>query len=195
MTVDIDIKPDAASLGIAPNIQTFTSSLNAFEQFRELPGSRWFGSFTWSGRKGVDAKTLKGIFSSLNGPVGTFTITPPDSESLGTFLGAGKVNGASQTGNQLITNGWDINQPLLGSIGDYIEINNELKILTANASSDGSGNSTLTFAPAIRKSPADLSDVITTNPKLTARIVGESPVWALSAPIIHAISIDCSEVV
>ena len=117
-------------------------------------------------------------------------MSPPDREVLGTFLSAGKVNVASQAGKQLVTNGWDINQPLLGSIVEYIEINNELKILTANASSDGAGNSTLTFAPAIRKSPADLSDVITTNPKLTARIVGDSLIRALQAHIIDALSIE-----
>tara|TARA_R110002167_G_scaffold45515_5_gene136738 strand:+ start:1928 stop:2515 length:588 start_codon:yes stop_codon:yes gene_type:complete len=195
MTIDITIKPDAASIGIATNIQTFNSTLNAFQQFRELPGSRWFASFTWSSRQGVDAKTLKGQFTSLNGPLGTFKISPPDSESLGTFLGAGLVNGAGQTGTTLITDGWGINQPSLGVVGDYFEINGELKILTESATSDGSGNATLTFAPAIRKSPADGSDVITSNPMLTARIVGDAPVWALSAPVIHAFSIDCSEVV
>ena len=93
MTVVIDIKPDAASLVIAPIVRALSVRLNAFKQCSELPVSRWFGSFTWSTRQGVDAKTLKGTFSSLNGQVGTFTITPPDSESLGTFLGAGKVNG------------------------------------------------------------------------------------------------------
>lgn len=195
MTIDILIQPDSASLSIAPNVQTFTSTLNAFQDYRELPGSRWFASFTWSSRQGVDAKTLKGQFTSLNGPIGIFRITPPDSESLGTFLGSGLVNGASQTGTTLVTDGWNINQPLLGSIGDYFEINNELKILTENAASDGSGNATLVFAPAIRKSPADGSNVITSDPKLTARIVGDAPIWALSAPVIHAFSIDCSEVV
>ena len=195
MTIDITIKPDAASIGIAPNVQTFTSTLNAFQQFRELPGSRWFASFTWSSRQGVDAKTLKGQFTSLNGPIGTFRISPPDNESLGTFSGAGLVNGAGQTGSVLVTDGWAINQASLGVAGDYIEINNELKILTQTASSDGSGNATFNFAPAIRKSPANNSSVITSNPMLTARIIGEAPVWALSAPVIHAFSIECSEVV
>lgn len=195
MTIDVLIQPDSASIGIAPNVQTFTSTLNAFQDFRELPGSRWFASFTWSSRQGADAKTLKAQFSSLNGPLGIFRITPPDSESLGTFLGTGLVNGAGQTGNSLVTDGWDINQPILGHAGDYFEINNELKILTENVVSDGSGNATFVFSPVIRKSPADGSSVITADPKLTARIVGEAPVWALSAPVIHAFSIDCSEVV
>lgn len=195
MTIDITIKPDAASIGIAPNNQTFTSALNAFQQFRELPGSRWFGSFTWSNRQGVDAKTLKSQISSLNGQIGIFRISPPDSDSLGTFSGAGKVNGAGQTGTQINTDGWAPNQSDLGVAGDYFEINNELKILTEDASSDGSGSATLKFAPAIRKSPADGSDVITADPKMTARLTTEAPVWALSAPVIHAISIECSEVV
>ena len=195
MTIDITIIPDAATLGIAPNVQSFTSTLNAFQQFRELPGSRWFGAFTWSSRQGIDAKILKGQFTSLNGPLGTFRISPPDNESLGTFLGSGVVNGASQTGTVLVTSGWTANQATLGHSGDYIEINNELKMLTEDASSDGSGNATFNFAPAIRKSPADSSSVITSNPMLTARLVGDAPIWALSAPVIHAFSIECSEVV
>lgn len=195
MTIDITIKPDAATLGIAPNIQEFESSLNGYQQFKELPGSRWFASFTWSNRQGVDAKRLKGQLSGLNGPLNTFTISPPDLNQSGTFLGSGKVEGADQSGISIETSGWTSDQNGLGYAGDYIEINNELKILTQDAVSDEFGNATFNFAPAIRKSPADGADVIVTNPKLTLRILGDAPTWSLSAPIVYAFSIDCSEVV
>lgn len=195
MTIDVDIKPDAAQMGIAYNVQSFNSSLNASKQFKELSGSRWTGSFTWSNRQGLDARTLTAQFQSLRGPIDDFRITPPDHEGLGTALGSGLVSGASQTGTSVATDGWTINQPVLLEIGDYFEINGELKIVTQRATSDGAGNSTIQFQPPIRKSPADNSAVITINPRVTMRLTIPIAAHSLSAPVIYALSIEAEEVV
>lgn len=194
MTIDIDIKPDAAQLGIAFNVQSFSSTLNGAKQFKELSGSRWAGSFTWSNRQGLEARTLKGQLQGLRGQIEDFRITPPDHEGLGTAVGSGVVNGASQTGSSIITDGWVVNQPILLEIGDYFEINGELKQVTLRAASDGAGNSTIQFQPPIRKSPANGSAVITTNPKVTMRLTSPFTAHSLSAPVIYAVSIEAEEV-
>ena len=194
MTIDIDIKPDAAQLGIAFNVQSFSSTLNGAKQFKELSGSRWAGSFTWSNRQGLEARTLKGQLQGLRGQIEDFRITPPDHEGLGTAVGSGVVNGAIQTGSSIVTDGWGVNQPILLEIGDYFEINGELKQVTLRAASDGAGNSTIQFQPPIRKSPADGSAVITTNPKVTMRLTSPFTAHSLSAPVIYAVSIEAEEV-
>jgi len=195
MTIDIDIKPDAAQLGIGFNVQSFNSTLSGSKQFKELPGSRWVGSITWSQRQGIDAKTLVGQLSSLRGMIDEFRILPPDHEGLGTALGSGVVNGADQTGSSLITSGWAANQSILLEIGDYIEINGELKRVTLRAASDGSGNSTIQFQPPIRKSPANGSAVITTEPRMTMRLTSPINTASFSAPLVYAISIEAEEVI
>lgn len=194
MTIDIDIKPDAAQLGIAFNVQSFSSTLNGAKQFKELSGSRWAGSFTWSNRQGLDARTLKGQLQGLRGQIEDFRITPPDHEGLGTAAGSGVVDGASQTGSSINTKGWDINQPILLEIGDYFEINGELKQVTLRASSDGLGDAVIQFQPPIRRSPTDSSAVITTDPKVTMRLTSPFTAHSLSAPVIYAVSIEAEEV-
>jgi len=195
MTIDIEVKPDAAQIGVAFNVQSFTSNLSGNQNNKELPGSRWIGSFTWSNRQGLEARTLIAQLTSLRGPIDDFRVLMPDHEGLGTALGSGLINGAGQTGSSIVTDGWDINQPILLEIGDYIEINGELKRVTARVASDGSGNATIPFLPPIRKSPADNSTVITTNPRITARLTSPVNQASLSAPVIYATSIEFEEVI
>lgn len=195
MTIDITIQPDAAQLGVVFNTQSFGSQLSGAKQFKELPGSKWVGSFTWSNRQGLDARTLTAQLTGLRGMIEDFRILPPDHEGLGTALGSGVVNGAEQTGDSIITDGWTINQPILLEIGDYIEINSELKRVTARVASDGSGNAIIPFQPPIRKSPANNSAVITTEPKMTMRLTSPVNQASLSAPVIYAVSIEAEEVV
>ena len=195
MTIDIDAKPDAAQIGVGFNVQSFRSDLSGSQNHKELPGSIWAGTLTWSNRQGLEARTLKAQLTSLRWPIDDFMVLPSEHEGLGTALGAGLVSGAGQTGSSIITDGWDINQPILLEIGDYIEINGELKLVTARAASDGAGNATIQFQPPIRKSPADNSAVITTEPRMTMRLTSPINMASLSAPVIYAMSIEAEEVI
>jgi len=195
MTIDIDAKPDAAKMGIAYNVQTFNSQLNGAQQFKELPGSRWVGELTWSSRQGPEARALSAQLQSLRGPIDDFRVVMPDNERLGTATGSGVVNGADQVGSEITTGGWVANQPILLEIGDYFEINGELKMVTERAASDAGGNATIKFQPPIRKSPADNSPVVTSDPKITMRLVAPLASHSLSAPIVYAISISAEEVI
>lgn len=64
------------------------------------------------------------------------------------------VNGASQTGRTLITDGWNENATTLVE-GQFITINNQLLILTADVTADNTGAATISFEPPLRASPAD----------------------------------------
>lgn len=69
-------------------------------------------------------------------------------------VGTAAVNGGSQTGRSLITDGWPENDTVL-SAGEFVTINDQLLQLTADVVSDINGNATITFEPPIRSSPAD----------------------------------------
>lgn len=91
------------------------------------------------------------------------------SQTVGAYAGTGVVNGASQTGSSLVTNGWTDSITGLLNVGDVITIagvhavnpqnrqsTGQLMnfVITEKASSDGSGNSTLKIYPAITTSGA-----------------------------------------
>lgn len=90
-------------------------------------------------------------------------------QTVGTQGGSGAVNGASQTGSSLVTNGWSNSITNLLRLGDIITaagvnaINPKSRqstgalqnfVVTANVNSDGSGNATIPIYPAITTSGA-----------------------------------------
>ena len=91
------------------------------------------------------------------------------SQTTGAYAGTPVVNGANQTGSQLITNGWTASITGLLNVGDVFTIANVFAVnpqnrqstgalqnfvVTSVANSDGSGNSTINIYPAITTSGA-----------------------------------------
>lgn len=74
------------------------------------------------------------------------------------------VNGASQTGSALNVKGAATTTNGLLLPGDWIEVNKEMKRITAPFNSDGSGHGYLQFTPPLRSSPADGDPVIINKP-------------------------------
>jgi hypothetical protein len=86
----------------------------------------------------------------------------------------GAVNGASQTGSSLVSDGWTASGTL--KEGDYITIASfpYAMMVTADAAADGSGNMTIPIDPPmfVGTSPGD-GNTITVNGVLTCYIVDE----------------------
>jgi len=67
-------------------------------------------------------------------------------------------------GNTIYTSGWTPNITNVLKIGDYFQLGSELKMITSNINSDGSGNATLEFEPPMRSSSiANGSTIILSN--------------------------------
>lgn len=194
MTDFPDIHPDAADWGLESSTSEFRSDLTNTVQHAQLAGHRWRGVITYANRGGADARRLKAFLNGLLGPSTRFRIQPPDAEQNGTMNGIGEVTGAAQTGSTLNTTGWAINQSLLFDYGDYFEVNGELKQITAPASSDGSGNATLTFTPPLLTSPANAEPIEVDDPRVTVYLENDNQARAqISAPYIYALSISVVE--
>jgi hypothetical protein len=86
------------------------------------------------------------------------------SQTVGAYAGTGVVNGASQTGSNLVTNGWTASITGLLKLGDVVTaagvnaVNPKNRqstgslqnfVVTANVNSDGSGNATIPVYPPI----------------------------------------------
>jgi len=189
-----NVSADNESWSLVSNTQTFTSPLNGTTQTAALPGARWEATLTYTNRDGVEGKKLQAFLTALRGRAGRFYLSPHDSTPNGTAAGSGVVNGASQTGGSLITNGWTINQPLLFATGDYIEVNGELKQVSADVASDGAGNATITFSPDLNQSPPNGAQIISTNPRAVMRLSDDDQSrWSFQSPVIYAISFSCVE--
>lgn len=106
---------------------------------------------------------LQSFIWSLGGVSGRFLMSPfirVGAPSKGTPV----VNGNSQTGNSLNTDGWLSSAKVLRQ-GDFFQIGYELKMVTEDIWSDSLGDATLKFTPPLRNSPVDNDPIVTDDPK------------------------------
>jgi hypothetical protein len=118
--------------------------------------------------KSVSEPAFKGFLASI----ANFEIYEDQNvqaQTVGAYAGVPVVNGAAQTGSTLVTNGWTASLAGMLNTGDVFAIAGVFSVnpknrqstgalqnfvITAIAASDGSGNSTLSFFPAITTSGA-----------------------------------------
>lgn len=156
--------PTMVVFSLVPNTQAFTSPLNGSVQTLELPGARWQFSIQYPGTLDqADRLALKAFLAKLRGAAGRFYMWDHSHKApAGAATGVPVVSGAGQAGGTLNTSGWTPSVTGILKAGDYFQVGQELKILTANANSDGSGNATLTFESPLRAAPANGASIITT---------------------------------
>lgn len=101
------------------------------------------------------------------------------------------INGAGQTGRSLNTDGWPNSSTVLYA-GQYVTINNQLLQLTANVTSNGSGQATISFEPAIRVSPADNAAIEFKNPYALMYLADDAE-WSVDAGYVYSFSMNLRE--
>lgn len=151
-----------------------TSPFTGTQQVQDWGGTWWQYEIEFAAMQGANARALSAFFAALRGAAGTFTFRDPFIENppgLGTPL----VNGASQTGTSLITDGWTG-----GGLkaGDFFSIGTGAAIqfyqMTADAP-PSAGAATLQIIPALRSSPADNAVLNVVNPGVLLRPSGPVP--------------------
>jgi hypothetical protein len=127
----------------------------------------------------IAARSEMEVFIMLMGGQENTTLVPDHIRTTteGVATGTPLVNGASQTGGVVITDGWTINQSPIIKLGDKIQIGNYSYTVTADANSDGSGNATLSIYPNLRVSPATNDPIITSNSATLCRMTTNDTAW------------------
>lgn len=134
------------------------------------PGQIWMAEVQLPPMLRASAEAWVAALVSLNGAEGSFLLgdtanTSPRGVGTGTPL----VNGGSQTGYDLVTDGWTAGQTGIMKAGDWLQLGSgstaRLYKVMADANSDGSGNATLTLWPKLRSSPADNAAITVSSPK------------------------------
>ena len=191
------IRPTSSRWRLVTNTQTHISPLSGKQQTLELPGAKWEAELTFANLSVENGREIFGFLASLRGPSITFNLHDHSLEApRGIGTGTPLVNGADQTGNTLITDGWTISQTGIMKRGDYFQVGTELKMITADADSDGSGNATLTFESPLRAAPSNNATITVASPKALMMLKDDKQTQVvLSSPTFHSLRLNCVEVI
>lgn len=146
------------------NTQRFESPLTKNVQRVLLGGARWACTYTLPAMSRQQMVEWQAFLLQLEGGVNTFYGFDPDGRTprgqAATNPGTPLVAGADQTGSSLNIDGCPANVTGYLLTGDYFTVNDQMVMVTSPVNTNGSGEATVNFKPAIRSSPAD-NDPIT----------------------------------
>lgn len=193
---------------IASVVMTLTSTtaitqspFSKDEQAFKYPGQVWSIDFRMPPIKSrAVAAEWRAFAAKLQGRWGRFYMGDPMGEvPRGSPSGTPVVDGSNNTGSTLATSGWTPNTADLLLMGDYVQIgtgtNARLHMITADVSSDSSGDAILSLAPNLRGSPADGTAIVTSNPVGIFRMADDSFSWSVEPGPIYRLSFQAVEVV
>lgn len=155
---------------IATTRSVFSKRVRAYDWL----GFAWVFECSLPPMTRAQAADWQAFFLRLKGTLGTFLLSLPagaGGTARGGVGGTPRVNGTSQEGVVLITDGWTAGQSPIIRAMDYFLLESNLYAVTADANSDGSGNATLDIMPPLRESPADNAILDVTDPQMTARLL------------------------
>lgn len=147
-----DVCPSTLTWRPESNTKTFRSPFNGASQTVRFPGTRWLCTLTFSNLKDEKSRRIDALVASLDGEYGRVKIRDWGREGRAP-AGAPVVSDPNQTGVQLYSKGWTPGKVVLRT-GDYLTVNNELKMVTEDVSSNASGVAIIPIAPMLRSSPA-----------------------------------------
>ena len=132
----------------------------------------------------------RAFLAKTQGSANVFQV-PVDPTAQSSAVASPLVNGGSQTGRSLITDGWPVSSTVL-SAGQFVTINDQLLQLTADVVSNGSGQATISFEPAIRVSPSDNAPIEFKNPYCLMYLT-EKPSLSVEAGYVYSLSLSLRE--
>lgn len=168
-------------------------------QIQAHQGQRWEAGITLrAGMKRAAAEAWIAFLLSLNGREGTFLLFDPAGPTpRGSTPGAPAVNGAGQTGRELITDGWTASQTGVLLVGDYIQLGSgettRLYKVLKDVDSDGAGDATIDIWPRLRESPSDSESLVFTRAKGTFRLAGNVSTWDVSVAQFYGLGFAAEE--
>lgn len=157
-----DVCPASLTWRPESNTKTFRSPFNGASQTVRFPGTRWICSLTFNNLTDDKSRRIDALVAELDGEYGRVKIRDWGRNGRAP-AGSPVVSDADQTGMELNTKGWLPGKTVLMT-GDYITVNDELKIVTADVTSSASGCAVISFAPMLRSSPAANAPIEVENP-------------------------------
>ncbi len=175
------------------------SPFTAKQQVYKYTGQFWEAEISLPPMKRADAEYWISFLLKLNGSYGTFLLGDPNGGTArGIATGTPLVNGASQTGQDLITDGWTASQTGILKAGDYIQLGSsssaQLYKVLDDVNSDSGGNATLTLWPDLRTAPSDNAPITVVNPKGVFRLSTSEQSWNIDEAAFYGLTFAAREV-
>ena len=126
-----------------------TSPFTGQDQIVQHEGEYWTTQIQFPPMLKAKAAVVIAFLLQLRGRRGTFKIGDQDRKTIqGVATGTIRVNGASQTGNQVALDGFANSTSNVFKAGDYITIGSYLYMVTEDVTSNGSGEANVKIEPA-----------------------------------------------
>lgn len=181
---------------ISPTL--ISRTVNMRRQARKIGGQAWTFSAKYPVMTREDFAPVMAFIVAQEGEFGTFTMVLPEfSTPRGDISGSTPlVNGASQTGASLITDGWKPSTTALKA-GDVFKLagNNKVYMVTADVVSDVSGAATMNFKPELIVSPSNNEALTVSDVPFTMALTNEVQEFALSTALHFGYEVDVEEVI
>lgn len=180
---------------VGVNASSFTSQ----PQVYAWSGQTWEAQIALPPMERADAEAWIAKLVSLNGREGNFLIGPDYANTSPRGIGTGTplVKGASQTGYDLITDGWTNSQTGIMKAGDWFQLGTgssaRLYKVVVDADSNGSGEATLTIWPKLRSSPADNAALAVTSPVGRFMLASNETEWSIDQASFYGLSFNAVE--
>lgn len=185
------------NFGLRRTVAITQSPFTAQQQVFEHEGSQWNATITLPPMLKDKASIWLSFFLQLRGFRGTFKLGDQDRKTIqGTATGTVRINGASQTGNQVALDGFTASRANVFLAGDYIQINSYMYMVTANVTANGSGEANVKIEPALRTGIEPINNdttVIYLNTTTLMRLDSNELNWDTNQVSLYGISFSCSE--
>lgn len=169
-------------------------------QAQASSGQMWQADVTLPPMKREDAEKWIAWLVSLRGQFGTFNMGDPSAATpRGVATGTPRVNGASQTGEDLNIDGCTANVTGWLKAGDYIQLGSgataTLHKVLADVDTNASGETTLSLWPHIRSAPADNATVVVSDTVGRFRLASNESSWSVNEASIYGITFSAREAI
>lgn len=183
-------------LGLRESVGRNESPYTFKEQIYDNRGQIWKIEAALPNMMRDTAAEYNAFFLKMRGRFGTFLIGDPNATTpRGTWAGTPLVNGAGQTGYNLIVDGLTAGATV--KAGDYFQLGSGLttrlhKIVTDGVA-DGGGNLTLEFMPYLRSSPADNAAITFNSAKGLFRLNSNISPFSINSESVYTNSFSALE--
>ena len=174
-----------------------TSPFTFQTQVHQHQGEFWRTVISLPPMLRANANIWLSFLLQLRGRRGTFKIGDQDAKTItGVATGTIRVNGASQTGNQVALDGFANSTNNVFKAGDYIQIGSYLYMVIEDVNSNSSGEANVKIEPALRSSIETINDdttVIYSNTTTLMRLDTNELGWQTDKVSKYGISFSASE--
>ena len=188
------ITPTSQTFELITNSRQFQSPVSGAVQTLSRKGSFWKTRMTFSNLRGNDRAEMQAFIAKMDGQTHRMRLEDYGRVRYGAATSPQSVlvNGAGQTGSSINLDGATNSVTNFFKAGDYMSFNNELHMVTADASSNSSGQLAVSISPPIRK-PTTNDDAVQIFAPLGVFMMTNTPRWSTESTYISSITIEAVE--